>query len=136
MSKLFFFFHLRVPKRYEDEEIAPVYATSVSEIEDHLRGQDIEIVEMWKETLEDNQFYSGNFKGFEYRYGFLLDGDVLVFLFTLPASLKNLSYYPLRVQRKIEERLIKGFATREFEPLGVVQFAELIDGQLYVATEW
>ena len=135
MRKLFFFFHIRVPEHYE-EEIAPVYATSVSEIEDYLRKQGMEIVEAWKETLEGDQIYSGWFKGFEYRYGFFVDQDTLVFLFSLPASLKNLSRYPVRVQRKIEERLLKGFVTREFEPLGVVQFAELIDGQLYVATEW
>lgn len=135
MRKLFFFFHIRV-LRNEDKEIAPVYATSVSEVEDHLERQGVEIVEMWKETLENNQVYPGYFKGFEYRYGFLLDGDVLVFLFTLPASLKRLSYYPVKVRRKIEEKLPKGFITRRFEPLEVVQFAELIDGQLYVATEW
>lgn len=134
MKQLFFFFNLELPDL--EEELDPIYATSVSEIEEHLRRKGIEILDMWKETLEENDLYSGYFMGFEYRYGFVVEEDKLIFLFTVPASLKKLSYYPVRVQRRIEEKLIKGFATREFSRLGVVQFAELIDSHLYVATEW
>lgn len=132
MRRVFFFFQLS----YGGGEIPPVYATSVSEIEGYLRKRGVKVERVWKETLEDGNLYLGNLFGFEYRYGFVVDGEELVFLFTLPASLKTLSRYPVRVRRRIEDRLVRGFATRRFSSLGVVQFAELVDGKLYVATEW
>ena len=134
MRHTFFFFNVTVPNL--DRELDPLYSPSVSDLETYLQGQGVEIHDMWKETLEKNQIYSGYWRGFKYRYGFTLDSDTLIFFFTLPASLKRLHQYPVRVREKIEERLIKGFVTREFRRLGVVQFAELIDSHLYVATEW
>ncbi|WP_457601587.1 hypothetical protein [Hydrogenivirga sp.] len=134
MTRSFFFFELDLPEGVED--IPPLYGETVSDIERHLTEQGIEIVKLRREFLKGKTLYDGSIYGVGYRYGYFVDGDFLVFLFSIPLSLKLMESKPLKVREKIRERLREGFIEREFYKLDGFQFAELIAGRFYVGTEW
>lgn len=133
MSRKFFFFVLSLP---EETDIPPLYGETTSDIERHLKYHGAEIIKVREEFLKEGVFYRGNIYGIDYRYGYFVDGDMLVFLFTVPSALKFMESKPVKVQRKIIQRLPQGFLEREFYRLEGFQFAELISGHLYVGTEW
>ena len=134
MRKSFFFFELELPPEVED--IPPLYGETVSDIERHLKDHGIEVVNMNRVRIDERKLYRGSIYGIDYRYGYFIDDGVLVFLFTIPLSLKMIERYPARVRAKIEERLRRGFVEREFFKLDGFQFEELVSGKLYVGTEW
>ncbi len=134
MTRSFFFFELNLPEDVED--IPPLYGETISDIERHLEEHGVEIMSIRKEYLKEKVLYKGDIYGIDYKYGYFIDGEVLVFLFTIPLSLKLMEDKPVRIKQKIMERLRKGFVEREFYKLDGFQFAELVSGRLYVGTEW
>lgn len=119
-----------------DIDLPPVYAENLSDLEEYLKTNGVKVKSLWKERLKKDRLYTGEIYGTQYKYGFTVDGDTLLFLFTVPSVLNMLDYMPVSKAQRVLKSLWKGFLMREFIPTGGFQVKELIGGALYVGVEW
>ena len=133
MKKDVFFFELKG----SEEDLPPLYANSLSEIEGFLKESGYEILNIRKEVLEEGKVYRTRYLGFPLKYGFVLDGDELLFLYAFPYAMRTLERLPSQVRRGILERSFLGeFLVKRFERLRGFRLEELVADNLYIGLEW